>query len=138
MSTIDILLRDFFAGREPPWRPKPGETVTLAAGDDVIVNICEDETAEVVHFYSSPGYLPPDAELDSTHETLEEPGVHVCLDRIYRHRECGMVLQLRTFPRGSLDKVSFREEMDRFVADCRALGSRLSPDRIEPDTRVQS
>jgi hypothetical protein len=131
VSTIDILLGDFFSGGEPVWRPKPGEVVTLAAGDDVIVNICEDETAEVVHFYSSPGYLPHDGELETLPDAGAGPAMAGVVDRLYSHREDGMILQLRTFPRAKLDKVSFREEMDRFVADCRACARQLSPTPFE-------
>ncbi|MEO5669676.1 MAG: hypothetical protein ABIR26_03190 [Ramlibacter sp.] len=124
MSAVNILLGDFFNGADiARWRPDAGEPVVLAVGDEVLVNICEDETGTAVHFYSATGYAPPDLAVGAPCARENGmPGVH---SRAFCHDGSKLVMLLRTMPRASLDSVSFREQLEHHVADCRAWAAVL-------------
>lgn len=128
MTATEILLGELFPGQDPAlWRANASGAVELAAGDDVIVNIREDETASLVHFYSAPGYFPPGSPPEDPLPEEGECAVAGTVRRGYRHDATGLFMLLRTMAREHLDSVSFRGELDRHVAHCRAWGAVLSP-----------
>jgi hypothetical protein len=128
MTATEILLGNLFPGHDPAlWRANASGAVELAAGDDVIVNIREDETASVVHFYSAPGYFPAGSPPDDPMPEEAQGTLAGAVSHGYRHVDTGLFMLLRTVPRERLDDVSFRDELDRHVARCRAWAAVLAP-----------
>src|SRR5678816_1808419 len=131
MNAIRIVLGDLFGGDATPWLANGDEVFVLTVDDDVIVNLCEDETASLVHLFSAPGYARPGALVAAPAMPEDDRDTPEVASKALVHEDSGIVMVVRTMPRQRFDGVRFPEELQRHVAACRAWSAALSPTPVE-------
>ena len=130
MSAVKQLL-DTQLAPIGPWDRDQRGCVVLTVGRDVVVNIAEDESSEVVHIFSAAGYFlgadPFAVELSSDAAGEGRFSVYVA-------QRSGLILMLRTLERSQLDELTFRRELACHVTAARTLAPVLSESPFESDS----
>jgi len=128
MSAARLLLDSMLAA-QGPWVADDRGVIVLTVGNDVIVNVIEDETAEEIHIFSAAGYLHGSSAMrvELAPELAGEGYFSVRLVR-----PSGLVVPHRTLARAQLDGVSFCKELSCHVSATRALADALRKDCAQP------
>jgi hypothetical protein len=128
--SVTTMLLDTLLAPLGPWRLDEQGALVLTVGLDVIVNLVENETDEVVHIFSAAGYCVG-TEVSAVDLNADAAGEGQFSVHVAQHS--GLVLMLRTLARAQLDELTFRKELASHVDAVRTLASVLSENPSEPD-----